>query len=322
VGRDDLQGWAGRREVKGNASPTTAAAALLIVPAASACDRLWLAAGGELWLANEDGARLLVADAQGIQYPRWSPEGKRIAYAHPFRFEAAGPRSEILVVTDEGRAVARLPIPPESEVNAVLAVGWRGARNVFAEGHVNPSTTKYLEWDVRTGRLVDEKVGSWFAVSPDGRFVAQRAHVPHGAPAPYDSAILLINENRIYPAVGDESYHRFAGRFAWSPDSSRLAIIDQAEAGPMQVVILNAHGEVVLRAPLTEARAPRELSWSTLNALDLRDGETVWRLDTSTGAIERMRDLPFEPVTAKPPSALRQIIGDVAVQPEDIRCKP
>ncbi|HEX3129212.1 MAG TPA: hypothetical protein VH394_17895 [Thermoanaerobaculia bacterium] len=295
------------------------AAVLLTASATLACDRLWLAEGAELWLANEEAARLVVADAQGILHPRWSPEGKLIAYTHSFRFDSKA-RSEVVVVTQDGRPVQELTIPADSEVNAVLAVGWRNERHVFIEGHINPSTTKYLEWDVRTGRLVDEKVGSWFTVSPDGRSVAQRAHVPHGAPKPYDSALLLINEKRVYPATSDEAYHRFVGGFAWSPDGGRLAMVDQVEGSSKQVVILNASGEVVLRAPLEKALTPRELSWSQPNAIELREDGNVWRFDTSTGRVEPIRDVPLKLKSAEPPGSLRRLVGEAVLQAEDVRC--
>jgi hypothetical protein len=292
----------------------TLAVSLLCIPQAFACDRLWLAASGELWLTNDQGARLLASDAGGILHPRWSPSRERIAYAHEFR-------SEVVVVTDEGKEVTKLSIPAASEVNAALAVGWRGDHRVFLEGHVNPSTSKYLEWDLESGRLVDERVGSWFAVSPDGRLVAQRAHSPHGAPAPYDSALLLINDKRIYPAAGDTSYHRFVGPIVWSSDSSRLALLDRADQGPMQVVVLRPGGEVALRAPLAKRQEPRTLFWDGPTAIDIRSDGQVWRLDTSTGRLESLRDHSSERENAQVPRSLRESAGTAAVHLEDIHCR-
>lgn len=295
------------------------ATALLIMPAASACDRLWLADNGELWLTNDRESRLLLSDAHGINHPRWSPDGQHIAYAHPFRFPESGPQSEVVVVTREGRPVATLSIPAESAVNEVLTVGWRDAQRVSVEGHVNPSTSKYLEWDVRSGRLVDEKAGSWFAVSADGRFVAQRANVPHGAPPPYDSAMLLINEKRVYPATGDESYHRFVGPLAWSPDSSRVALLDRSEKSPMQVTVVKTTGEIALRVPVPDAMTPKELTWSGPNTLDLRNNGEVWRVEMSTGEIEQVRNVREPQVEA--PVSLRQSVGaDVGLHLEDALC--
>src|SRR5204863_7707748 len=116
----------------------------MAIPATAGCERLWVV-DRELWSVDGDQARLVLNDVHGVIHPRWSPAGDRVAYAHDFRFEN-GPESEIIVAGANGETIASLAIPPDSAVNAIVQVGWRSDRRVYAEGHVNPSTTQYLEW--------------------------------------------------------------------------------------------------------------------------------------------------------------------------------
>ena len=53
-----------------------AAIMALALPAqtTAACERLWVV-DHELWSAEGDQTRLLVADVHGVLYPRWSPAG-------------------------------------------------------------------------------------------------------------------------------------------------------------------------------------------------------------------------------------------------------
>ena len=121
-----------------------------------------------------------VIDTSGIVLPRWSPGADRIAYTH--RFGLARPPA-IVIVDKAGLRVQSLQLPADSgERGPATELARRPAR--LHRGHVNPSTTMYLEWDTTTGQLVSKKAGLWFAVSPDGRFVAQRAHCPTGLRRP------------------------------------------------------------------------------------------------------------------------------------------
>jgi hypothetical protein len=286
-------------------------------PAAGACDHLWVL-DRELWLTQGEQSRLVTVDDRGIFSPRWSPAGDHIAYARNFRFDN-GVRSEIVISDENGQVLRTLPIPRDSEVNAIVHIGWRDERHVFAEGHVNPSTTKYLEWDLDSGSLTDEKVGMWFAVSPNGRFIAQRAHVPHGAPRPYDSSMLLINGTLVYPQEGESGYHSFAGAFAWSTDSSRLALADRTAATTEVVIVTPAGG--ITRAPIAATVAPIELSWSGPNTLIAQSGGDLWRIDASSGRSQRVKNLAVSSQSLTIPESLRAHVNSSAPHLEDTRCK-
>lgn len=213
-----------------------------------------------------------------------------------------------------------LPIPRGSEVNAILQIGWRDNRHPFAEGHINPSTTTYLEWDLGSGDLVDEKIGSWFAVSPDGHYVAQQAHVPHGAPPPHDSSWLLIDDKVIYPRAGVNGYHHFVAGLAWSDDSSRLALVDQS-AGKTEVVFVNPVDGKATQVAIPTASTPNELSWSGPNTITLRRGGEAWRVDAVTGGAERVKDFPVAPDGPAVPSTLKEALRGMPASLEDSRCR-
>lgn len=293
------------------------AVAVFVAQMASACDELWLAGGEELWIVRESGSSLLASDVKGIAAAKWSPDGELIVYVQRFLFDGAGPAAEIVVVRDDGAIVTRIAISREKFVNAVETLGWRNQQRVFLEGHVNPSTTLYLEWEVATGKLLEEKPGSWFAVSPDGEHIAQRANVPHGAPVPYDSAMLLVDDKRVYPAVGDEAYRRFTGPLAWSPDSSRIALLEANVPGQLQLVVVELPSESAMHFSVPGSTRVAELSWDGPDTVELRDHEKGWRLDTATGAIEQIS----EPLSAQePPSALSQMVGDAELHRDDVHC--
>lgn len=286
--------------------------------AAGSCDRLWVG-GHELWMTRGEEARLVASDPRGILSPRWSPDGDRIAYAHDFQFDG-GVRSEIVIINERGVVVHTLPIPLDSEVNAIFELGWRDDQHPFLEGHVNPSTAVFLEWDLDSRRLLDERVGSWFAVSPNGRYVAQRAHVPHGTPPPYDSSWLVIDGKIVYPEAGASDYHDFAANLAWSSDSSRLALIDQS-GGRTEVVIVDPVDGAATHVPIAGAFTRSELSWSGQNTIVIRDGEHEWRVDVTSGKVEKAAAPPDAAQDEKPPAALRDRVPGVAPSAEDTRCR-
>lgn len=272
------------------------------VAPAVACERLWVG-DRELWSADGDQARLLVSDARGVDNPAWSPSRDRVAYAHEFRFDANGAAAEIVVVDRAGQAVRSLSIDPDLSVNAIMSVGWRSDRRVYAVGHVNPSTSMYLEWDLNQGRLVESIPGSAFAVSPDGRSLAYRAHVPHGAQPPYDASTLMIDGNAVWPSESDHGYHRFTAGPAWS-ENGRIAIVDETESAT-DLVIIDRRRNAVERTPLDSAIHGRVLSWDGPDALELRNGEDSWRIDAATGRAERAPRVPAAE-SIEPPASLRE----------------
>jgi hypothetical protein len=106
----------------------------------------------------------------------------------------------------------------------------------------------YIEFDLAARKNVRDLVGLDFTRSPDGKLVAYVGPLPHFAPPHAKSHFLFIDDTVVYPlpksvkpfqwkiggampdiveTKGDKfaGIHAF-GRFAWSPDSTRVAFID------------------------------------------------------------------------------------------------
>jgi hypothetical protein len=263
-----------------------AISATLLVPCLSAdgCKRV-VTDGHALWI--EDGVKrhMVLSDPNGIVDPAWSPDQKQIAYARELQTDT--PRTELVIVSNEGATVRVLPIPEDTTVNGVLQVGWRDERRAFVEGHVNPATTLYLEWSVAKGKLVDEKPGSWFAVSPDGRSLAQRAHVPLGAPVEFTSASLVIDGEVVYPwtASTDQPFHQFLGAFAWSHNSHRIALLDQV-GDAIDVVTVSTEGKAkATHAPITLQGTDPQLAWSG-DFVIVRTDQDALRINPESGKVD------------------------------------
>lgn len=295
---------------------TLAAASLFAQPDQSRCERL-RADRNELWRDGGSNSGLIVRDPRGIEHPRWSPSGRAIAYVQPFGFEDAQWRRVIVVTDASGRRLHALSLPSDNPVNAVVRFGWRDDQHLFLEGHINPSTSGYLEWDIASGRLAAEKFGSWFAVSPDGRFVAQRGHVPHGAPAPYDSESLVIDDAVVFPAAGDETYYRFASGPIWSgEDASAAVVVRWGEA--TDVVVVNAEKAETRRIALGAVGEVTELTWSGRDVL-VRGLGGSWRVHPAEGTVERL-SRPTGAALRSDTDAVR--LRRSASRLEDSRCTP
>ena len=83
--------------------------------------------GSELWLISAGGeARLVARDERGINTPRWSPSGRRIAYVHDFQFGGDHVSDLVVIDSTSGKNVTTIPIAEERGFNDVLQLGWRG----------------------------------------------------------------------------------------------------------------------------------------------------------------------------------------------------
>lgn len=266
------------------------------LPASAGCERLQVT-DGELWTEGEARSRI-VRDPRGIVAPSWSPGGEEIAYGREADFELDA-AAELVLVDRVGRLLRTLALPEESPVNAILEVGWRGTGRVWAVGHVNPSTSMYLEWDVESGRLLERQAGALFAVSPDGRSVASLENVPHGAPPPHDSARLVVDGEHVWPA--DDGYHRIRSNLAWAPDNRRIAFLDEFRESTELVVVEG--GKELSRVRLDLGEEPQSVDWMGDEVVVGGSEERAWRV-SPTGTIEESDAAP--PKVRCRPSGLRQ----------------
>jgi len=270
-----------------------AATAAFCAPSASQteCAALYVT-GHELWSISGDGvARLVARDERGINTPRWSPSGRRIAYVRDFKFGGERVSDLVVIESASGEAVATIPINEDHGFNDVLQLGWRGEKRVWTEGHTTPSSGIYYEWDLATGKSMNEQWGSWFAPSPAGEAVAHLAHVPHGAPRERAAAQVMVDDRVVFPTKGDERLHQITGGFAWS--GRELAFVDRVNGEASVVSVDPVRGVVTKTLPFEETGAIERVDLGPdRRALVLRSAKGFSEADLAAGRVRALTDAP------------------------------
>lgn len=133
---------------------------------------------------------------------------------------------------------------------SILHISWvSGDSTIGVECHATPSASLYIEFDLAARKNVRDLAGLAFTPSPNGRFVAHVGPFPHFAPPYAQSYFLLLDNVIVYPLPKGAKplrwdingakpdivrvrgnrfvgIHAFASRFAWSPNSTRVAFVD------------------------------------------------------------------------------------------------
>ncbi|HEX6088363.1 MAG TPA: hypothetical protein VF266_27780 [Thermoanaerobaculia bacterium] len=257
--------------------------AALAVPALADCPRV-ATDGQSIWLEEGANQRVVTTDPLGVELPSWF--GSRIAYSRVRVDDAGIPVTEVVVIRENGDLVRVLAVPEDAPVTGAIQLGWRDSKRVFLEGHVNPSVTLYLEWDADSGELTHERAGLHFALSPNGRSLAQWRHVPLGAPEEVSSAALEVDGEVVHPAADDTRYHSFLSVPVWARNSHRIAVIDSVDgAAALIVVSLDGKNVKTARVPLTLTAGDPKVSWSGDHVIVRTEGEAL-RIHPQTGSIE------------------------------------
>lgn len=283
--------------------------ASLAATQARECDRLYLQ-GQELWLAHGNETHRIATDPLGIILPRFSPDERRIAYAHAHS-SAENQLPSIVICSTTGDTLKVLSLP-SLPISAILRWGWKDQGHIWLEGHNSPVTSTYYEVDLETGTANPGLLGTNFAVSPNGDHVVHTGLRPRGSP---ESATVWLDERRIYPAAKDTSVHVFAGEFVWSPDSATFAILDSVDGRSWGIVLLSAESAAVHKIPLPPDAAPADLRWLDATTLLITSGETHYAIDKTSFALR--------PADAMLVRRLFYVnVGGKLIGIEDRRCAP
>ncbi len=190
------------------------AAILVSVQGATPCTSVTIKHERELWI----GGQRVIRDDLGVNAPRWSPDGQKLAYTNDFDL-SSDPVSHIVVIDRTGRVLETVSIPESAMFNFVDEMGWLNPTTIWIAGHVSPSAGMYEEFDLETREMRHETPGLFFSPSPDGKTLAYCEPGPRPA-RPDDYPPLMLNKTavRLPDAVS------ITGPLVWSPMGERLAV--------------------------------------------------------------------------------------------------
>jgi WD40 repeat protein len=228
------------------------------------------ARGTELWGGQGSDARFLISDSLGIVKPQWSPDGHHIAYVH----ESPQSQDSVTdVIVLDTRNMSLIPVANltwEDSVKGVLRLGWHGDDAVWIEGHVNPSTSVYDEWNVTTKKRVRQLAGMRFAWSPDGRHLAYLEHRAHFTPDASRPPAIVIDGGRIWSAT--DAQQRIESPLTWSPDSKALAFIS-GDGEKSVIKVIDVTARATPRSLAVGEGRPTRVRWQGEHPVPVRDAE-------------------------------------------------
>jgi len=173
--------------------------------------------------------------------PKFSPENSRYASLERGRKVGKGEeRSRIVVFAKSGQQLAIAHIWNVTPDGVQMGDtprgcedwGWIDKDRLFCQGSINPWTEAYLVFDASSGRELGVGLGTSFTWSPDGRRLAN-----FGVGRETDS--FDISGKTAWPPAGSKEHRWFRSELTWSPDSKRVAVIEQRRlaAGLFLIVV-------------------------------------------------------------------------------------
>jgi len=200
----------------------------------------------EIYTANEDGSniRRITLDGKRKQWPKWSPEGKRIAYLTEGDMRATPKsRGTIRIINTSGEqagsASVLVTLPdgtPVAGMRGVELIGWYDFDHVFAAGSANPYVVEYRTIDIRTGRMGGYGGGNFATCATMGRVAFWTPEFPT-----HRSMQLQVNDKEMGFGFPDaiDGIPDIHVPLQWTPDCQYLAFIDLRP--PATLVLVRAN---------------------------------------------------------------------------------
>jgi hypothetical protein len=182
---------------------------------------------------------------EGDLYKAWGPfHGRAIAKQNHF-IEAEGgtqhaffvypatarnrpPPMDIWVCSVDGTIMRRFRIGGDQldPMNAIARAHWVGGSMLVAEGHINPTTSRYFVVSAKDG-TVTGYTGSEFALSPDGNTAVYVQRAPHFS-AEKTECRIVIGQETIATVTGQ---HDSPASIYWAADSRSVVVIFNPNTG-------------------------------------------------------------------------------------------
>ncbi len=129
---------------------------------------------------------------------------------------------DVWVCSADGIIIKRMHFEGQlfDSATSMVRAQWSGENSLVAEGHINPTTSRYFVVSVRDG-AISGYTGSEFALSPDGNTAAYVQRPAHFSPNARDCRLLVGHKVLIAMTEPPNS----SATIYWAEDSSSFVVV-------------------------------------------------------------------------------------------------
>ncbi len=228
-----------------------------------------------------------------------APVNDQCIFSPDKKYKVSHSQGKVYVRDSQNKLISEF-IPKDSAGpnTGITDLYWIDNNRLAIQLHMNPSMEYLSLTDIR-GQELRSYLGYDFSWSHNKKAVAHVGHMIHFTEWPH-SEYIQVNNHTIYPRSGPaygkeaKTVHSFIPYFSWSPDDSKLALIDEVEgqgAGKYLVIIpINSHKPARQIKIMPKQSAAVDTLYP--NGVKLTwQGNTALTVSTTDGA--KCKDLPL-----------------------------